>query len=91
LAGLSFATHIHTVATHSGGLARLLAELPGRIPYGHLKDWVRTGAGWTAAAVGDTPTSSRLYENRHFSWKGMRIGKGLVLQPPSPIGRVFDR
>lgn len=77
------ATHIHTVTTHRGGLARLLAELParigfnydpgniraaepaepgcavdllaGRITYCHLKDWVRTGAGWTAAAVGDPP------------------------------------
>jgi len=27
--------------------------LAGRITYCHLKDWVRTGAGWTAAAVGD--------------------------------------
>lgn len=29
--------------------------LAGRITYCHLKDWVRTGAGWTAAAVGDAP------------------------------------
>lgn len=29
--------------------------LRGRITYCHLKDWVRTGAGWTAAAVGDAP------------------------------------
>lgn len=27
--------------------------LAGRISYCHLKDWVCTGAGWTAAAVGD--------------------------------------
>ena len=27
--------------------------LAGRITYCHLKDWVRTGDGWTAAAVGD--------------------------------------
>lgn len=27
--------------------------LAGRITYCHLKDWVRTGTGWTAAAVGD--------------------------------------
>jgi sugar phosphate isomerase/epimerase len=27
--------------------------LAGRISYCHLKDWVRTGVGWTAAAVGD--------------------------------------
>jgi sugar phosphate isomerase/epimerase len=27
--------------------------LAGRIGYCHLKDWVRSGAGWTAAAVGD--------------------------------------
>ena len=29
--------------------------LAGRITYCHLKDWVRTGQGWTAAAVGDAP------------------------------------
>lgn len=29
--------------------------LAGRITYCHLKDWVRSGAGWTAAAVGDAP------------------------------------
>ncbi len=27
--------------------------LTGRITYCHLKDWVRTGQGWAAAAVGD--------------------------------------
>lgn len=27
--------------------------LAGRITYCHLKDWVRSGVGWTAAAVGD--------------------------------------
>jgi sugar phosphate isomerase/epimerase len=27
--------------------------LAGRITYCHLKDWLRTGEGWTAAAVGD--------------------------------------
>lgn len=27
--------------------------LEGRITYCHLKDWLRTGAGWTAGAVGD--------------------------------------
>jgi sugar phosphate isomerase/epimerase len=27
--------------------------LAGRISYCHLKDWERTGAGWTATAVGD--------------------------------------
>ncbi|MCE9632288.1 MAG: sugar phosphate isomerase/epimerase [Planctomycetia bacterium] len=27
--------------------------LSGRITYCHLKDWVRTGQGWAAAAVGD--------------------------------------
>ena len=27
--------------------------LAGRITYCHLKDWLRTGDGWTAAAVGD--------------------------------------
>lgn len=30
-----------------------LPLLDGRITYCHLKDWRRTGAGWTACAVGD--------------------------------------
>lgn len=29
--------------------------LAGRITYCHLKDWVRQGSGWAAAAVGDAP------------------------------------
>jgi len=59
--------------------------LAGRITYCHLKDWVRSGAGWTAGAVGDAPDG--------IDWADLlpRTGyAGTFLVEYEPLGDTSD-